>query len=377
MARRNDVSEVVEIPAKKKKGRLKKVILWFFIILILIVLALGAAVMLYMHSLGITFITGNENGEDTSDDSSLYEDLVESDKTEYEDIVASLRDDSDMSTQLYNWYSNGGDHMSSNNVLNILIVGIDASGNESMVGNSDVMMLASVNKETKSITLCSFLRDSYTYFESSNGNGYYSKLNAAYAYGGMTCLVNAIENNYKIDVDYFVAVDFEAFEAVVDAIGGINVDVEQYEAEAMEDYGNITGVPYGENVTLNGEQALLYCRMRKIYTTGDVQRTENQRKVINAIIKKTQTLSITDLNNVAQTLGEYVYTDCSTAKIVTLGTNALLGKWYNYQVYSMVSPPESAREAYNGNTWMWIVNYPVSAQYVQKQLYGDTNIVLQ
>ena len=117
--------------------------------------------------------------------------------------------------------------------------------------------------------------------------------------------------------------------------------------------------------------------MRKIYVSGDVQRTENQRKVINAIIKKSRTLGLADLNTVVQTLGEYVYTDCPTTKIISLGTNAILGKWYDFQVYSMEAPPESAREGYEGSAWIWLVDYPYSAQYVQKQIYGETNIVIQ
>ena len=334
--------------------------------------------MFYMNSIGINYIDTQDNiGNDNTDDKVLFEDLADDEKDEYYDMMTAIRDDSDLSTQLYNWYTNGGDHMASNNVLNILIVGIDASGGVPMQGNSDVMMLASVDKKEGKITLCSFLRDSYTYFETSSGNGYYSKLNAAYANGGADCLINAIEYNYKIDVDYFVAVDFEAFEKVIDAIGGINLDVTEREARAMEDYAKITGVPYGENVLLSGEHALLFARMRKIYVTGDVQRSQNQRKVINAIIKKSRTLSLGDLNNVVQTLGEYIYTDCPATKIISLGTNAILGKWYNFQVYSMEAPPQSARKEYEGNSWMWLVDYPYSAQYVQKQIYGESNIVIQ
>ena len=370
-------SASAEKPEKKKKGTLKKVILSIVIILLVIILALIGGIMIYMNSIGINHIDSTDDNSGTKDDSVLYEDLAEKEKEEYYDMITAIRDNSDISTTLYNWYTNDGDHMASNNVLNILIVGIDASGGVPMQGNSDVMMLASVDKKNGRITLCSFLRDSYTYFEDSDGSGYYSKLNAAYAYGGADCLMNAIEYNYKIDVDYFVAVDFEAFEKVIDAIGGVNLDVTQKEAQAMEDYANVSGVPYGENVLLNGEQALLFSRMRKIYVTGDVQRAENQRKVINAIIKKSRTLGLSDLNNVVQTLGEYVYTDCPMTKIISLGTNAILGKWYNFQVYSMEAPPLSAREEYNGSSWMWMVDYPYSAQYVQKQIFGESNIVIQ
>lgn len=377
MEKRRDVSEVVEIEQKKKPKKTKKVLVSVLIIFLVIVFALIVGVMIYLHSIGINHIdTDNSDKGDNNNDSVLYEDLADDDKDEYHSMITAIRDNSDISTSLYNWYTNEGEIMSSKNVLNILIVGLDGRSGD-MQGNSDVMMLASVNKKEGKITLCSFLRDSYTYFETSSGNGYYSKLNAAYANGGADCLMNAIEYNYKIDLDYFVAVDFEAFEKVIDAIGGINLNLTQSEAQAMQDYAGISGIPYGENTLLNGEQALLYSRMRKIYTTGDVHRTENQRKVINAIIKKSKTLTLGELNDVVQTLGQYVYTDCPMTKIISLGTNAILGKWYNFQVYSMEAPPESAREAYNGNSWMWMVDYPYSAQYVQKQIYGESNIVIQ
>ncbi|MBQ8210054.1 MAG: LCP family protein [Clostridia bacterium] len=378
MDKRKISNEVVDVPQKKKKSAKKVIIAIVAIILVLIIGVVGA-VYLYMHSLGINFHDENDIIPDselgTSDDV-LYDDLAGEEVSEYHEIISTVRGDNSLSSTLYNWYHSGGDIMSSKNVLNILIIGVDSRSGK-IQGNSDVMMLASINKKTQSITLCSFLRDSYTYFESSSGKGYYSKLTHAFSYGGADCLVKAIENNYKIAIDYFVAVDFSAFEKVIDEIGGVTLDVTQAEARAMENYGKISGIPYGDDVLLNGEQALLFARMRKIYASGDVKRTENQREVINAIIKKTKDLSISDLNNVVQTLGEYVYTDCSASKIISLGTNAILGQWYNYQVYSMESPPESARQDHKGNSWMWIVDYPYSAQYVQKQIYGETNIVIE
>lgn len=378
MDKRKISSEVVEVPPKKK-SKAKKVIISIIAVILVLAIAAVGAVYLYMYSLGINFHDEDDIISDseleTSDDV-LYEDLEDEEVSEYYEIISTVRGDNSLSSTLKNWYHTGGDIMSSKNVLNILIIGVDSRSGK-IQGNSDVMMLASVNKKTQSITLCSFLRDSYTYFESSNGKGYYSKLNAAFSYGGADCLVKAIENNYKIAIDYFVAVDFSAFQKVIDEIGGVTLDVTQAEARAMEDYGKISGVPYGNDVLLNGEQALLFARMRKIYASGDVKRTENQREVINAIIKKTKDLSVADLNDVVQTLGEYVYTDCSASKIISLGTNAILGQWYNYQVYSMESPPESARKDHKGSSWMWIVDYPYSAQYVQKQIYGETNIVIE
>lgn len=379
MDKRNDKCEVVEVPPKKKIVKWKIISVYASASVFIVVLSVILGALIYINSIGINYVSPDDNNvqyEAATDDRILFEDLEEEQAEEMYSMITSVRNDGSMSTKLYNWYTNGGDHMSSKNVLNILIIGVD--GREaSMEGNSDAMMLASVNKKTESITLCSFLRDSYTYFETSEGMGYYSKLTSAYGYGGADCLVNAIENNYKIRIDYFVTVDFKSFEKAVDAIGGINMDVTEEEAKAMEDYAKITGVPRGKNVHLTGEHALLFARMRKIYATGDVQRSQNQRKVINAIIKKTKTLGVNDINNVVQTLGQYIYTDCPMSKIISLGSTAVMNKWYNYKIYSMEAPPESARQDYRGSTWMWMVDYPYSAQYVQKQIYGETNIVIQ
>lgn len=373
MSLRADVTEVV--PASKPK---RKHHVWLIIIIVLlaIILAAGIGLYVFVRTLGITFVDIEDANKGGGSD--IYAGLDEEHYEEYHGIITAMQGNAGLSDLLRGWYQNKGDLMSSRNILNILIIGIDATGNEPMVGNSDAMMLASINKEKKTITLCSFLRDSYTYFE-VDGAGRFSKLNAAYAEGGAKALIDAIENNYKLKIDYFAAVDFDAFIDVIDAIGGINLTVTQMEAEAIMDYAKITGVPYGENVHLTGEQALYFARMRKIYTTGDIQRTENQRRVINAVIQKAKAnLSLTNLTKVVKTLAPHVYTNCSATRLITLGGNAVLGQWYNYQVRSMVAPPESARaEPLDGeNWWVWIVDYPFAAQYVQKEIFGETNIVI-
>ena len=372
MEKRIDIREVVEIPQEKETKNVKKIIITVSCIILTIVIAIFSGIYIYMNSIGINYV----ETEDYPELPTSVEELQEDTSDENFENMEYIRDDSDIKSALYNWYNNGGELMKSSNVINILIVGIDASGGSAMKGNSDVMMLASIDKKEGKITLCSFLRDSYTYYETNTGRGVYSKLNAAYAYGGPSCLMRAIEYNYKIVLDYFVAVDFQAFENVINTIDGVKIDLTKSEADEIK---SMTGsyVPYGEDVFLNGKQALAFARIRRLYTTADVHRTENQRKIINAIIKKTKTLGVGEINDVVQAIGPYIYTDCTSSKILSLGTNAILGKWYGFQVYSMDAPPESAREAYSGEQWMWLVDYPYSAQYVQKQIYGKTNIVIE
>ena len=122
------------------------------------------------------------------------------------------------------------------------------------------MMLISVNKKTKQLKMVSFFRDSYLYVEGKN-RSYCTKLNAAFSMGGPQTLIQTIENNYKIEIDNYVMVNFESFKAVIDAVGGVNADVEDYVASYIYKKFKLD-MPVGEGVTLNGKQALALCRAR-------------------------------------------------------------------------------------------------------------------
>ena len=142
MQKRHDVSEVVEIPQNNKKNIIKKILLSLLIIILSLIFIGIVAVLVYINSIGIKHIDTEKDDiiVDNNNDEVLFEDIPEEQVDEYYNIITAIRDDSDLSASLKNWYTNGGDHMYSNNVINILIVGIDASGGVPMQGNSDVMM---------------------------------------------------------------------------------------------------------------------------------------------------------------------------------------------------------------------------------------------
>ena len=143
-----------------------------------------------------------------------------------------------------------GEKINDKNVINILLIGSDASAsdpnraNVTDKGNTDVMMICSINPEKKTIKLVSVMRDSYTYLDKFDR---YAKLNAACANGGPGYLVETIENNFKIEIDGYVMVDFDSFVHVIDVLGGVRVDVPAYVANY---FGN--GFPSGNDVLLNG-----------------------------------------------------------------------------------------------------------------------------
>ncbi|MBQ2811817.1 MAG: LCP family protein, partial [Clostridia bacterium] len=240
-----------------------------------------------------------------------------------------------------------------------------------------VLMLVSINKKTKTITLCSFMRDSRTYYE-ANGRGYWAKVNAAYSKGGAAATIETLEKDYKIGIDYYVAVDFTSFPKVIDALGGVTVDMKEYEQRYINRTTTaIKKIPNYGPVKLDGKQALVYARIRKCDADSDVSRTRRQRTLITAIIKSAKGASLTQLNNAIDTLLPLLATDCSKSQILSYGAQALAQGWLNYEIKQVTMPDEDTRKdaRINGVSY-WVVDYPLAAQRVQLALYGTTNIEL-
>ena len=311
---------------------------------------------------------GDVSAEEPSD---FVEVTEEGDEVIHIEQLEELRDFNDLSSVLKGWAENTTENslMRDKNVINVLLVGLDA-----FESNSDTIIIASLNKNTKKIHLTSVFRDSYTYIKTASGDKF-AKINACYANGGTDKLIETLENNFKIRIDYYVSVNFNSFSAIVDALGGITLDVKEYEAAAVR--AEINGdCPSGEGVLLNGEQALGFCRIRYCDADADVSRTRRQRQFINALIDEAKGITISQISPLLNSVLKYVRTDCSVTKIITLGTQALTEKWYNYEIVSEAIPSEDHRLDYQGYSWVWIVDYPAAAKALQETIYGKTNIEL-
>lgn len=286
--------------------------------------------------------------------------------------LEELRGLNDLSSVLKNWALNTTKDslMRSKDVINILLIGLDASNS-----NSDAIIIASLNKQTEKIYLTSVFRDSYTYISTNSGDRY-AKINACYANGGAAKLVETIQNNFKIRIDYYVSVNFDSFSAIVDSFGGIKLDVKAYEAAAVRQ--EINGdCPSGEGVLLNGEQALAFCRIRYCDADADISRTRRQRQFINALIDEAKNISVSQISPLLNSVLKYLKTDCGVTDLISLGTQALTNKWYNFEIVSAAVPSEEHRMDYRGYSWVWIVDYPAAAKALQETIYGTSNIELQ
>ncbi len=310
-----------------------------------------------------------KDADDIAKEDVIYEDPV------HEEIEIDFGSAS-FKQALMDWATKGNDkHMYSKNVINVLLIGADSRDGTNS-GNTDVMMLLSLNKKTKQLKICSFLRDSYLYVEGSS-RAYCTKLNAAYSMGGAKCLVQTIENNYKIEIDNYVMVNFETFEKIIDAMGGVTVDVKQYEANEIVRYTKgAVSPPVGDGVTLDGEEALYFCRIRKCDADGDISRTRRQRMVIENIIDKVLSASISDINKYINILLPHVMTGYKESEIFSLGVKAVTGGWAMYEREQIQVPSEENRVSGDADMWIWVVDYQKAAHDLQMSLYGQSNITI-
>lgn len=220
-----------------------------------------------------------------------------------------------------NQYVSRSDLAHSSSVTNILLLGVDARNpKDDTASRSDSMMLISIDKAHNCIKMVSFLRDTWVYIPCIDKK---QRLNAACQYDGYNGVVDTIEYNFGIDIDGYVVADFEMFKVLVDSIGGVEVEVTEKEAKEVTShkgrYGNVK-LDAGK-YKLTGEQALAYCRIRKIDT--DFMRAYRQRTVMQAILKSVKSANPIKLVSMASKAAPYIETNLSKAKIISSGLKAL------------------------------------------------------
>lgn len=380
----DDVIE--ETPMKKKesgsffkKNNYKNLKILLISVIVAIILLFGVAVAYLFH------VT---DGADYGDSGVDYnaDAVIEDEEVDLE-AMGDVTDANSLNDFLYSWANNGGDKMHSKNVLNVLLCGVDSETGTATSGRADAIMLVSINKKTKKITLTSFFRDSYIYMDipqqSGGSKGRYEKINAAYSLGGPATLIDTIEKNFKVEIDEYIAVDFASFKKLIDALGGVTVDVEQNEAMFIRRTSKQTNFPYGNDVELNGTQALIYSRIRKL--DSDVNRTERQRKIIKALLASAKSASSGQLVNAYKQTAEFIRTGYTQTEVISLLATAVTQGWMKYEINEITLPQEQGVEMASAyvntssarNQWVWIVDYPICAQKLQLAVYGETNIILE
>ena len=226
-------------------------------------------------------------------------------------------------------------------VYTLLLIGSD-SYEEDKRGRADTTILVQINADRKTIKMVSFLRDMYVAIPGRSSN----RLNAAYIWGGDRLLRKTLRSVFGVEADAYMEVNFARLIRLIDAIGGIDVDVSEAEQKQVNSilrfYNTYTGDreedqllwEWGEKTHLTGKQALCFARIRKI--DNDFARTERQRKVIEAGFHKVMQLTFAEITQVVTENLDAVTTDLTAGDVLRLIPMAI--RCQNAEISTMTIP---------------------------------------
>ena len=194
--------------------------------------------------------------------------------------------------------------------FSVLMLGVDER--EGDKGRSDTIIVLTVNPNNNSVKMLSIPRDTRT---NIIGKGKEDKINHAFAFGGVPMAMDTVENFLDIPIDYYMQINMEGFKDIVDAVGGVEVQ------NNLDFTSNNFHFAKGE-ITLNGEEALSFSRMRYEDPRGDFGRQSRQRQIIQAVINKGVSLSsLTNFSDISTAIGKNIKTNLTFEQIVNIQKN--------------------------------------------------------
>lgn len=265
--------------------------------------------------------------------------------------------------------------MKEDGVINILLIGND-SRDAGEDGRSDAMILLSVSSKTKTIVMLSLLRDMYVEIPGYKDN----RLNAAYSFGGAELLMETLEHNLGIEVHRYVQVNFQAFAGLVDAVGGVDLELSneevQYVNGYLTEYNVLEGRPEGTDyldsgaygmLHLNGPQALAYCRIR--YIGSDFARTQRQRDVLMAVIKKAPKALLTNTAELMNGLLPNLTTNLTEAECRELSLQVINLARYELEQTRIPIDGSYQNAKIDGKSVLQ-VDFAKNQEFIRRVLYG-------
>ncbi len=246
--------------------------------------------------------------------------------------------------------------------VNIALFGVERQEGE-RYGRSDSIIILSIDYRHSKIKLSSIMRDTYVYIE---GHGR-TKLNHAYAYGGPALAIKTINSNFGLNIKEFVTVNFEGFKRTVDLLGGVQMEIKDYELPTMRTVGIYSAGTYN----LTGEQALAYARIRK-QGNGDYERTDRQRRVLEAIFEKIKGAGIVKFPSIASAIVPHSETSLSADEIMKLGTSVFAHRITALEEVRFPLDSVSQERTING-VWYLVTDLDETSRQMKEFIYDDTN----
>ncbi len=248
-------------------------------------------------------------------------------------------------------------------IVNILVLGTDSyDGALTKYARSDAMILVSINKTDKTVKLVSLERGMGVLMPFGEKAGEYDLLTHAFRWGGAALVCECVENHLRVEVDYYVRVTFNTVRTVVDAIGGIDLEMTEDEARVLAEHGH--EVQKGMN-HLDGEAALAFARLRSI--DSDWKRVERQRKVILASVDALMGASLKQLNDLLDRTLPLIQTDMSMLEIAEL---MLYAPNFLQSEFDQMTIPKQGTYGFKDGIQGFAVDYEVNSQILREFLYG-------
>ena len=258
------------------------------------------------------------------------------------------------------------------NITNIALFGVDSREDDDS-GRSDATIILSIDREHGAIKLTSIARDTYCEVP---GYGQ-TKLCHAYAYGGPQLAMATLNTNFDLNIRDYATVNFDQMANIIDAVGGVEIEVDENELYYTNDLQNYYVVTEGRDpnpieqtglVTLNGEQAVCYSRIRK-ESGGDDARTNRQREVLEALMNNIKAQPIWQWPELCRQLLPMMETSLDYTDIMWLST-ALLGE-VQMEMTSFPNENSDAAGEYIGDVWYYVYDLDVSKQQIYDFIYND------
>lgn len=257
---------------------------------------------------------------------------------------------------------------------NILLLGTDNRYEiDGGYSRTDSMIILSVNTSTHEAKLTSLMRDTWVKIP-GHGSG---KLNAASVYGGPELTMQVIEENFGVELDDYVIINITGMADVIDLLGGIHLDVTEEERKALNkglfDLSSKSGMEKleksGENVLLNGNQAVAFARIRLI--DSDYRRTERQRTVLTVLAERLkEDTGIFELAQLVNTLLPYVETNLDLSEMLILGMTGLQTDMNGVDELRLPADGTFESGEFNG-TWCIKPNFEKNAAILENFIYGE------
>ena len=271
---------------------------------------------------------------------------------------------------------------SSTATQNILLLGTDGRDGEENY-RSDSMIIATIDLQNKNIKLTSLARDTYVNIP-GKGKG---KLNAAYFYGKEDLLFKTIKENFKVEIDKYITVDFDNLMNIVFILGGVEVDVKEHEIEATnaiiptsyetctyKDKGEMTLLTSSGVQTLNGYQIVAYSRIR--YSDNAINRDKRQRAVLMSVFGKIKKIATSNYQSILDELSPYFSTNLTSSQILDLAANAYTSgaiKTIKQGQFPIIDDVHVKGGTYKDAGWVWL--YDLNSTCVLKDfIYKDIDM---